>query len=341
MFDKNNGLYIRSGVLDEKGVETDEEPFMSSFPHIIDVGVMGNCNHGKSGLCIKSGVECYQNGLNIAKPNMSVENFRKIAKECKGKVNQFALGGRGDVDQHDNFEELLKICKENDIVPNFTSSGLGFTDKIVDLCKRYCGAVAISWYRSEYTLRAIKMLVDKGIKTNIHYVLSNSTINEAIDILKSGKIVDGVNAIIFLLHKPIGLGSNKNTLKHSNPKVKEFFELVDTQTNFKIGFDSCSVPAILNFNKNIDLKSLDTCEGGRFSCYINSDMKMLPCSFDQDLRWIYDISNDTILNAWSSNQFEEFRLHLRKSCPKCSTRVHCMGGCPIDKSIVLCNKAEF
>ena len=36
----------------------------------------------------------------------------------KEKQFQFALGGRGDVDQHENFEEILKYCCSQGIVPN-------------------------------------------------------------------------------------------------------------------------------------------------------------------------------------------------------------------------------
>lgn len=144
---------------------------------LIDVGVMGHCVHGASGLCLKSGVQCYQNGLKTHHPNMSLENFKRIVDECKGKTFQLALGGRGDVDQHENFAEILQYCRENNIVPNFTSSGLGFTNEIVSLCKEYCGAVAISWYRQSHTIRAIQMLLDVGIKTNIHYVLGQNSID--------------------------------------------------------------------------------------------------------------------------------------------------------------------
>lgn len=153
-FDPETGLYIRSDDL-----TTGKEPFMRDFPALLDIGVMGHCVHGASGLCIQSGVQCYQNGLHTQEPNMSLENFKRIVDECKGKTFQFALGGRGDVDQHEDFEEILKYCRSQGIVPNFTSSGLGFTDEIVSLCKKYCGAVAISWYRSEYTEKAINMLI--------------------------------------------------------------------------------------------------------------------------------------------------------------------------------------
>lgn len=342
MFDPNTGFYMRSGVLDENGRDTGIDPFMTSFPELVDVGVMGWCKHGRSGLCMKSGVQCYQNGLETKYPNMTLENFKRIVDECKGKCYQFALGGRGDVDQHDNFKEILQYCRKNNIVPNFTSSGLGFTEEIVKLCKENCGAVAISWYRQPYTLKAIQMLLDAGVKTNIHYVLGGNSIDEAIQRLETNDFPKGINAVIFLLHKPVGLGQQSNVLSPRSDKVRRFFETVENcKHDFKIGFDSCTVPGLINFTTKINPDSFDTCEGARWSMYITSDMKALPCSFDnQDMKWAYDISNDTIQNAWNSKQFEDFRNHFRNSCPECKRRNECMGGCPIVNDISLCNRKE-
>ena len=323
MFNTETGSYMRTGVI-ENGKDTGVDPFMSSFPELIDVGVMGHCVHGKNGLCIKSGVQCYQNGLGVHQPNMSYENFKRIVDECKGKTYQLALGGRGDVDQHENFEDILRYCRQNNIVPNFTSSGLGFTEEIVEICREHCGAVAISWYRQEHTYRAIQMLLDAGVKTNIHYVLGNNSIDEAISRLGTGDFPKGINAVIFLLHKPVGLGQENNVLDMSDPRV-----------------NSCTIPALVNLTSKINPDSCDKCEGGRWSAYITSDMKMLPCSFDnQELRWAYDISEDSIQNAWDSEQFEDFRNHFRNSCSGCSKRAECMGGCPIRRQIVLCNRKE-
>lgn len=342
IFDPKTGFYARSGVFDQDGNETSEDPFMRNFPALIDVGVMGHCVHGTSGLCIKSGVQCYQNGLNTKMNNMTLDNFKRIVDECSGKVYQLALGGRGDVDQHENFVEILEYCRKKRIVPNFTSSGLGFTSEIVDACKEYCGAVAISEYRQPHTRKAVKMLIDAGVKTNIHYVLGNNSINEAISKLKNNGFDEGINAVIFLLHKPVGLGKESNVLLFEDPGIREFFELANEGKHpFKIGFDSCSIPGILNLTDKIDLDSVDTCEGARYSMYITSDMKALPCSFDnQELRWAYDISSDTIENAWKSAQFENFRNHFRTACPECVKRNSCYGGCPIRPQIVLCNSTE-
>ena len=336
-FDTETGAYIRTGILDEDGNDTGVDPFMASYPHLIDVGIMGHCIHGKTGLCAKAGIGCYQSGLLVQKPNMTVEDFRSIAEQSKGRCNQFALGGRGDPDQHEHFEEILKICRENVLVPNFTTSGYGMTPEIAKLCKQYCGAVAVSWYRSEYTLSAIQMLLDAGVKTNIHYVLGKNSIDEAIDRLTRNDFPKGINAVIFLLHKPAGQGTKENVLSVSDPRVAEFFAQVDEPHPFKVGMDSCNVPGAIRFCKSVMMESLDTCEGGRYSCYIGADMVMVPCSFDQNRKYEVSLRDMTIEQAWNSVPFERFRDRMRGACPGCDKKDLCMGGCPLMPEIVFCD----
>ena len=339
-FDTKTGMYVRTGILDENGKDTGVDPFMASYPHLIDVGIMGHCIHGKTGLCAKAGIGCYQSGMLVGKPNMSVEDFRWIASQSRGRCNQFALGGRGDPDQHEDFEEILKICRENILVPNFTTSGYGMTPELAKLCRQYCGAVAVSWYRSEYTHSAIQMLLDAGVKTNIHYVLGRNSIDEAIDRLKRDDFPEGINAVIFLLHKPAGQGTSANVLTVDDPRVAEFFALLDVQHPFKVGMDSCNVPGALAFCKSILPESLDTCEGGRFSCYIGADLTMVPCSFDQEKRYEVSLREMSIEEAWNSEPFARFREKLRHACPGCEKRELCMGGCPLMPQIVFCERRE-
>ena len=336
-FDEATGHYVRSGII-KNGVESSEDPFMTSFPELLDVGIMGHCRHGQSGLCLKAGVECYQDGLHATAPNMTLEDFQEIARQCEGNTYQIALGGCGDPDQHEHFAEILETCRSAGIVPNFTTSGLGLNAELAQLCKKYCGAVAVSWYRSPYTLRAIDLLLQSEVKTNIHYVVSNSTIEEAVTHLKERSFPSGINAIVFLLHKPVGLGSQEQVLSYNDPRVKEFLELAcGGDHEYKIGFDSCTVPGLVSQSIEVNLDSIDTCEGARWSAYISPDMVMLPCSFDnQARRWAVDLRTHTIQEAWDSPVFEDFRNHLRQSCPDCEHRLACMGGCSICREVVLC-----
>ena len=286
-------------------------------------------------------IEIIDKEINVV--DINIDSSDRLFVTSNGIISHnCALGGRGDVDQHENFLEIVQYCRKNNIVPNFTSSGLGFTEEIVQICKEYCGAVAISWYRQEHTLKAIDMLLKADVKTNIHYVLGDNSIDEAINRLENNDFPKGINAIIFLLHKPVGLGRKDNVLSINDERVKKFFNIIDNkQFDFKVGFDSCTVPALINLTSNLNKDSFDTCEAARWSMYITSDMKALPCSFDnQDLRWAYDISNDTIKDAWDSQQFDDFRNYFKKSCVNCKDNVICYGGCPIKRSIVLCNRKE-
>ena len=428
IFNTETGFYMRSGILDKDGKDTNVDPFMRSFPALIDVGIMGHCIHGKTGLCLKSGIQCYQNGLNSCAPNMSFEDYKKIIDEGKKKgLQQVALGGCGDPDMHENFEDILKYSAENNIVPNFTTSGLGMTKGKAEICKKYCGAVAVSQYsrvadvvpdiawrriknptdyktyrsvedipvlwtlgntnpdcywdapnyiingerfgwdelhhitysdepqeyeyyriynekkaESNYTMNAVKTLMTEEIKTNIHFVLGKNTIDEAILRLKYNGFPKGINAVIFLLHKPVGLGEENNILTMDDTRLIEFFSLVENKNHpFKIGFDSCTVPAILTYTTKISPESIDSCEGGRFSMYITADMIALPCSFDnQEKVWAYDLNNSSIEDAWNSKQFDDFRSHFHNSCKGCKNRLSCYGGCPIRRNIVLCQSKD-
>ena len=341
-FNEETGAYVRTGLLKD-GMDTGEDPFMAGFPELLDVGIMGHCAHGQSGLCVQAGVECYQNGLTAQGTNMLLADFKRIAAECRGRTFQIALGGCGDPDQHEDFEGILLSCRDNDIVPNFTTSGLGLSEEKARLCKRYCGAVAVSWYRSGYTLAAIDRLLAQGVKTNIHYVLNKDTVTEALVRLQAGNGAEGfpkgINAVIFLLHKPVGQGSREKMLSGEEEAFRRLLTFVDTgRMPFKVGFDSCTVPALLQLS-HTDFSCMDTCEGARWSAYISADLDMMPCSFAHKRgEWKVSLREMSIQEAWNSPAFEAFRVRFRETCPACPKRTLCMGGCPVVPEIVLCGE---
>ena len=67
---------------------------MRSMPALIDIGIMGECLHGRRRLCVSSGIECYQDGLNIKQNNMSLPDFKRIIDEIKGSdIHQYFKRG--------------------------------------------------------------------------------------------------------------------------------------------------------------------------------------------------------------------------------------------------------
>ena len=336
MFNMKTGQYVRSGIM-EDGKDIGVDPFMAGHPELLDIGIMSKCccSH-------KCNVDCYQKAAESTGSNMSLEDYEFIMKQSAGKLFSVALGGKGDPDTHENFEEILKISRKYNIIPSFTTSGITMTKEKAEICKNLCGAVAVSEHFSDYTEKALDMLLEAGVKTNIHYVLSNKTIDTAIERLKNDSFRKGINAVVWLTYKPIGYGREENVLRADDPRVKEFCELVSTKkVSFKHGFDSCFCSGIVNFAHNIDLDTLDFCEGARYSAYIDADMNMMPCSFaNQDPSWFMNLREYTIEEVWNSELFDKFRYSLKHSCKGCPSRERCAGGCPLVNQITLCNREE-
>jgi len=318
-FDTSTGLEIM------RGVNGKPDPFKLELPSLLDVGIMGHCDNKCA--------FCYQGHGD--QPNMKLEDFKTIIDQVKHHASQVALGGRGDPNLHENFKEIIKYSRDNNVIPNYTTSGFGLTDEHIEISKM-CGAVAISDYKTEETYSAIKRFMDAGIKTNIHLIFSNGNFNDCVKILHGsnpwiqktqGPVISTVdvnrlNLVVFLLFKPAGAGANVPGMKPTRYQFDVFSDLIfKTKATFKVGMDSCLVNHVLQRVQPNKLQALaiDTCEGARMSGYITPDMKMKPCSF-ADKSWEISITNkQDIKYIWNrSNKFKSFRTQLRKhrtSCP--------------------------
>jgi radical SAM protein with 4Fe4S-binding SPASM domain len=340
-FDDRTGEYIRSSVYSIEGNLTPKEPFMADYPHLLDIGIMGHCEHGISGYCQNTGTYCYQNGESLIKANMTLKNYTSLMKQCSGKVFQVALGGRGDADCHPDFEAILEVSRHYGIVPNITSSGYRFTREKAKLVKKYCGAAAISWYETPYTLSAIKYLLDEKVTTNIHYILSEASIKRAVELIKRNLFPNGIAAVVFLLYKPVGHDKFELVLKPDNPYLDEFFSLMNkNEENYKFGFDSCLAPGVLLNCDQVSRTCIEPCESGRFSGYIDSEMNFYPCSFVQSEELVGDLNQESIESVWKGPSFKSFREKQKNRCLGCSDREDCLGGCPHMESINLCTRLE-
>lgn len=327
-FNEITGTLVRSNVL-KNGTETTSLPQMRSFPELIDIGIMGSCEAGKTGICRLAGVDCYQCGAILSEANMSLSEYEHIINQCRGRVFQVALGGAGDPNKHEHFKEILRLTRENEIVPNFTTSGYDLTEEEVFFSKKHCGAVAVSYYSkldsngnesNPITISAIKRFVDAGCITNVHYVLSTKTIKEALYRVKHGIFPKGINAVIFLLYKPIGLGSMNYALDSSNKEYIELLRLVSkTSNSWRYGFDTCQSPAIYEYTVGIAKESIEFCEAARFSMYIDSHGVAYPCSFGREKsEYSVDLRKNTLKQAWNSEQFDSFREKQNQVCSACS-----------------------
>lgn len=313
LFDGFRGVEVLSGT---KG---QPDPFILDYPSLIDIGIMGHCSNNCE--------ICYQGDVN--EPNMTLENFKSIILQSKDHITQGALGGKGDPNKHENFSEILEFCRRNNVIPNYTTSGNGLTEEEVEITDKWCGAVAISAYDKDFTYDALNKFLNKGIKTNIHFVVTTESFPLAIRFLNGENIWEGkfpiekLNAIIFLLFKPKGCGADKKHLCLSKSQLEEFaMALKDTKTTLcKIGCDSCMINKISQVRDLTENEQIfgDTCEGGRMSCYISPDMKFMPCSFGNKHEYGVTINeHHSIKDIWENGgRFMMFRDILKKNPTTC------------------------
>lgn len=300
------------------GINGNDDPFVLELPSMLDVGIMGSCSNACE--------FCYQG--NKDEPHMVLKNYKNIIDQVFHHTNQVALGGRGDPNQHPEFEQILEYSRLHNVTPNYTTSGINLTDEQIQVTKKYCGAVAVSYHGKDYTYSAIERLHEAGVKTNIHFIYSNASHDLTFSLLKgedwdSNIDMNMINATIFLLFKPQGNGSQ---LLERIPSINQLIELsnliINPSCKGKVGMDSCLANHIITYTDGklpkLMRMAMDTCEGGRMSAYISPSMLFMPCSFaDHSVGIPLDSKN--LGTIWKEGKsFTDFRDKLtvcNYSCP--------------------------
>lgn len=230
--DTETGLTMRWGVT------VDENPMLAPWPELADISISNYCTKGCS--------FCYRDSTKEGEL-MSLKDYETVLDAMHdknwGSVFQVALGG-GEPLEHPDLIEILKATVKRGIIPNLTTNGVHVTYEAAKKMKPLIGAVAVSIDDfSSFDWKAVKILIESGIKTNLHYVLSNESILDAISLLKGkyNNYLEGINAVIFLTYKPKGRAVSKKCLK-SDEKLSDFLSLVNqNQCSTRIGFDACII----------------------------------------------------------------------------------------------------
>lgn len=310
LFNSKTGLQVIQGL------NGNPDPTVLDFPSLLDIGIMGHCSNNCN--------FCYQGSLN--EEHMSLDNFKTIIDEAKNHTPQVALGGRGDPNKHPKFKEILEYCRKNKVVPNYSTSGKGLTEKEVQISKM-CGAVAVSDYDKPFTYTAINKLTNAGILTNIHTIFTSQNYEKIVNLLSGknpwkGKIdIKKINAVVILLFKPKGKGRNMTQLIPTPEQISVVTELLfvkDVKT--KVGVDSCLANHIMNIVSKEILDEykpiLRSCEASRFSMYINPSMYALPCSFANST--FQEYITTSIADVWNKSfSFLRVRERLQRNGTKC------------------------
>lgn len=327
VFNQQTGFFVRK---EENGWP--EPAWAVNGPELIDLSITSYCHKGCS--------FCYRRANDEVFHHLSLEEVKRVvdqAAEC-GTL-QMALGG-GNPNQHPDFIPILRLIRDNGIVPSYTTNGDGITDEILKATADYCGAMAVSVYapfNENYYGQLLAEIKRYGIKLNLHAIIRNDYLDMWTRLLSEPpSFLKNVNAIIFLNYKPLGRDGS-TLLPKDIEKTERFFKAANDSKKVKVGFDSCSISGIAKW-MDVPKFLIESCEAARFSAFISEDMKMYPCSFMVDKGYCGDLRKESLLDIWQKNvYFLRFRENTQPvRCEACKYSDVCKGGCKMFDEINFC-----
>lgn len=338
IFNTSNGFMARWGK-----TQNDDPVMCPVGPEIADIEISTVCNGiGRSMDTRKPCSWCYKSNTGCGE-NMSLETFQKVFASFPKILTQIAFG-IGDLDGNPDLMAILAHCRNNGVVPNLTTNGMGLDARWAGRLAAACGAVAVSHYHiDDICFDAVEMLTKLvGMpQVNIHKLLSEETYQDCFRLIdrvaedkKKGGKLEKLKAIVFLLLKPKG---DRNRLHgiSSDAQYKAVIEYAQSK-DVAIGMDSCSAPMVLRNVPGHVIPSIEPCESTLFSIYVNVKGEMFPCSFTEGTPgWEtgIDLVNPVAeLGGWwygdRLNQFRKKLLGSSSGCSGCSVQKHCRS-CPV------------
>lgn len=327
MGDTENGMTMRWGA------DLRQNPSRAPWPELADISISNHCTKGCP-FCYKNSTDNHE--------FMSAEEYAEVLQYLHsdqwGNVFQVALGG-GEPLEHPEFEKILQITQAAGIVANFTTNGLHLNQSSIRQFAGRVGSVALSvGAASEIDPQKIRLLVEAGLRVNIHFILSASSLEDAAALLDGhyNDVLQGVGSVIFLTYKPAGRASSDECLR-MDERLRAFIDRVDRNAcTARIGFDACFVPLLMHFT-DVNVDFIDPCECGFFSIYIDEKQNVKPCSFCNQGKYVYSLKEHSFQEIWD-NLLEGYRQEvLDAACTAdCKNHENCRGKCDFYDELALC-----
>lgn len=324
----------RTGMTARWGATMEQDPKQAPWPELVDISISNRCSKGCD--------FCYRDSQPDG-PLMSLEDYRYLLAELTsprwGPPFQVALGG-GEPLEHPHILEILDATRAHGIVANFTTNGERLSEEMADALVSRVSAVALSAMGlSDFQPERARRLVSRGIRTNLHFILDDNTLHEALEIAegKHDNRLQDLSGIVFLTRKPQGRSSPEHLLNFGTPLLSRFLDAVAAaRSKIPLGFDACAVPLLLQHGQ-IDPRTIDACECGFFSVYVDESLEVRPCSFANKGEQGWSLKEHSFSSIWEHHFAAYRQQQLALSCSReCPGSQHCRGKCPFFADISFC-----
>jgi len=319
VFDPKTGYLYRE-------IDIEKIYFRDTAPEMLDISIIKKCNFGCP-YCYMSSTEDDKGMLSLGDVEWLIEFFGDY------KPYQVAIGG-GEPSLHPNFIEILKLFRENNIVPNYTTNGLALLDdKIVAATIEYCGGVALTYHphRSDIFTKTLNILSELPIQRNVHLIVSHRNVKIIEKFIE--QIIDKVDTIVLLKFMDLGRAF---LLSKDYLLTKEDYEIVkQILKKYPLGkiavgapFIPVAIEAAVETGISDKLISMFYYNPeGILTGYIDENLYLAPSSYWTGEK-IYLRDYKSFIEAYNSPIMKKVRIkqyNLRKKCkyaPICNGGIH-------------------
>jgi radical SAM protein with 4Fe4S-binding SPASM domain len=325
-----------------------------SAPTLMDFQITDNCELACP--------QCYASSRPDGK-HVSWDDARlAMARMREAGVCQVAIGG-GEPLRHPRLADILAEARDNGMVPNVTTTGIGATREQLDALARHCGAVALSLegVGDNFSLRRrqgfavfeeqVARLRHAGIKLVLQITLSAENCDELPQMVDYALGVESLYGVIFLAHKPAGRGVRFDSPLSGRPFASVYPHVIEAvrrlRAHTQVGFDCCLSPLLTAVEQDLGFPPMgivEGCSATRGSLGLTVDLDCVPCTFLPE-RPLGNLRRDSLLDIWRGYQSQRFRqgqaafLERDARCAGCGVNSVCLGGCPV-WDLVGCRHAE-
>jgi sulfatase maturation enzyme AslB (radical SAM superfamily) len=201
------------------------------FPEFYDLSFGNRCETGKCPWCYAKG---NPKGKHYADIVGKIQRYFGSMTQTQ-RPFQVAIGGQQEPLEHPEFWAAAEALSKLGIVPNYTTNGVPFNESVIERTKQFCGGVAITMHPhlEQHWREAIKLAVKHGIKTNVHFIVSDE---KSVEQLK--KLYAEYNGLIdyFVLLPHMNVGyAQKNPKSVAYDEMEKWLDTVHNFANIAFG----------------------------------------------------------------------------------------------------------
>ncbi len=322
----------------------------SITPELYDIAITNYCPNNCD--------YCYMNSDMKGSQHMSLKDLEYLFENQLDRHHnilpfQVVLGG-GEPILHPQFIEILRYIRSLDIVPNYTTSGIGLSDAIIKATADYCGGIGLTYHKhvsGEKDKEFRKVLerlstIRHKVTVNVHIIVGRDNLTDISHLMNT--FSSKFDHLVLQSFKPLGRGADQDVRLFDDAAKDELLSIAKKYYKTgRLAFDAGLIPFFTSYYKELGMSvdqvimGMPTLEA-RYNAFIDTDLNLKPSNFYSGEG--ISLRDTDLIEAWQESAlFTDVRSYQNnpsKECLSCEVFEACRGGI-YDPDLPAINRVNF